>query len=106
MNIFEPFKALFRWFQGKPKTHGYDGFIYERQTLSIRSSNVNSARYFYETKQLQITYHNGQSWVYSQIDPREALDFAQAGSKGSWVWANLRSRGTKHGQQKPAQRLR
>ena len=106
MALANPFTAILRWFQGRPNARGYDAFVYQTQYLPVQSSNVSGARYFYETKQLILDYHNGQSWAYSQVSAKEAIDFANAGSKGQWVWSNIRSRGTVSGQKKPSQRLK
>jgi hypothetical protein len=64
---------------------------------------VDLAQYLYESETLYIQYKNGAVYSYKNVTYREALDFAQAGSKGEWVWSNLRIRGSKYGHRKPYQ---
>ena len=69
--------------------------------MSVTSSNVESARYLWEENQLWVSYRGGVVWSYD-VPFHKAAEFYRAGSKGGWVWDNLRVRKTKHDHQVPA----
>ena len=52
-----------------------------------------------------VEFIGGGKYLYSNISREEALSFATAQSKGSWVWDFLRIRRTKHGHRKPYVRI-
>lgn len=81
-------------------------FVYEGRILFVHSSNVASAQYFPEDEKLQIEYLSGGVWLYGQVTISEAVHFAQAPSKGKWLWQHVRIQGTKTGHKKPATKIR
>ena len=81
-------------------------FVYEGQPLFVHSSNVAMAQYFKESKQIMVEYLDGEAWMFGNFSEQEAIAFAQAQSKGVFVWDVIRIRGTKHGHKKPATKLR
>lgn len=83
-----------------------ENFVYGGEPLPVSSSNVASATYALDEEQLTISYLDGAAWQYSPVTVEEALDFARALSKGTWVWDNLKVRGTVHQHQKTAVQVR
>lgn len=81
-------------------------FLYRGAVLSVVSSNVDHVEWDHRTSQLIVTYRNGSQYAYENISEGEARSFAEAPSKGTWVWNFLRIKGTKHGHKKPYRRLR
>ncbi len=67
----------------------------------MASSNVAGASYEHEEERLTIGYLDGSYYQYQPVSYEKALDFYRAGSKGTWVWDNLRVRGTVFGYQVP-----
>lgn len=78
--------------------------------VKAESSNVYSYWYNYDAKTLFIRYWEvkregsnsgspqaGPTYSYSNVTPEEFLTLYKAGSKGTWVWDNLRIRGTVSG---------
>ncbi len=80
-------------------------FVENEQPLFVNSSNVVMVQYFPEVSKLLVEFKGGTSYLYSQVSKSEALSFAQAQSKGSWVWSNLRVRGSKTAHRKPYSRV-
>lgn len=80
-------------------------FILDGKRLPVHSSNVRAAVYLIEFNQLVITYKDGSKYGYGNISEEKALEFAAAPSKGSWVWSNLRVRGSKTAHRKPYWRI-
>lgn len=78
-----------------------DDFLHFGEWLPVQSSNVAAAQYDGETEQLTVEFKDGSLYQYQQISRAEARSFAMAGSKGGWVWDQLRLRGTVNGYQKP-----
>ncbi len=78
-----------------------DSFLFFKEWRSVTSSNVKAIQYDREGHQLTVEYHDGSFYQYQDISPSEAKSMAEAGSKGKWVWDNLRVRGTVFGFQKP-----
>jgi hypothetical protein len=98
-----------------------DLFINQMATFSVVSSNVRDITYDKKNQLLYVTYKNGKTYEYGEIDPDLALAFfnvrnngdqpdpdipcGYAGhpdkSPGHQVWDKLRIRGTKTGHQKP-----
>lgn len=68
-------------------------FLYDGEPLFVHSSNVALAVYHVADEKLNIEYLDGASWMYSPIPFAKAKDFAEAHSKGIWVWDHLRVRG-------------
>jgi hypothetical protein len=88
-------------------------FLKGEQPLFVLSSNVGAAiQYFPDDHKMSVEYHGGRedqrAYLYDNISVAEAEDFARAGSKGRWVWSNIRVRGkgNAHLTQKPFVRLR
>lgn len=76
-------------------------FLQSAQTMLVNSSNVAAAQYHWDRKELYVWFKGGTAYAYSDVTMSEALTFATARSKGSWVWDVLRIRGTKYGHRKP-----
>lgn len=81
-------------------------FVRKQIFLPVNSTNVRGATYFQESNQMLVEFKGGSAYVYSNVSEQEAINFAQAASKGAWVWDNLRIRGTKYGHRKPYRRIR
>lgn len=88
--------------QGGPAAQWYE-FLNEGKWLAVVSSNVDLIRYDYEEEVLYVQFKNGAMYSYRTVSYKEALDFAQAPSKGGWVWDHLRVRGTLLGHRKQYQ---
>lgn len=80
-------------------------FLHQKYVLQVISSNVDLAKYDWEEQILYIRYTNGDRWRYKQVSQLEAERFVLAGSKGDWLWSNVRVRGkgNKHLHKKPAE---
>lgn len=65
-------------------------------------SSSNVAQYWYEqaNRTLYIQYKDGSTYAYYSVSEPEAISLFQSASKGTWVWDNLRIRGTKVGARK------
>jgi hypothetical protein len=83
-------------------------FIYEGEwTSNFTSSNVSA--YHYDLRgeydnapnTLVIEFHDGSFYSYHPVPESLARSLYNAGSKGTWVWDNLRVRGTVFGFQIP-----
>jgi len=81
-------------------------FVYNGEILIVHSSNVSSAVYSLADKKLIIEYHSGDVWSYGNINEQEAIGFAQAQSKGGFIWQHIRVRGSKTQHKKPAVKIR
>jgi hypothetical protein len=60
-------------------------FVNDNELLLVHSTNVHSAAYDPELEELTVWFLTGKGTVYGDVSTREALDFAQAQSKGGWV---------------------
>jgi len=83
-----------------------DDFVYGGELLFVHSSNVAAAQYFWGEHKMMIEFLNGSAYLYSSVNETEAWTFATAGSKGGWVWDNLRVRGTVDQHRKPYERIK
>lgn len=83
-----------------------ENFVYHRAVLPVNSTNVAHVQYDIEKHILIVTFLGGGQYSYSNVSEQEAINFAQAGSKGAWVWDRLRIRGSKTGHQKPYRKIR
>lgn len=81
-------------------------FVYEGQPLFVNSSNVAMAQYHKDASKMMVEFLDGSAYLYSNISEAEAISFAQAQSKGIWVWSTLRVRGSKTAHRKPYQKIR
>lgn len=75
-----------------------EDFLWHGAPLFVYSSNVGFCQYYPETEKMQIEYlakgnKPARKYLYSSVTHAEALDFAQAQSKGIWVWDHIRVRG-------------
>ena len=68
--------------------------------MQVQSSNVAWFRWEASNDSMQISYKDGSVYEYYSIPLSMALDMYRAGSHGSWVWDNLRRRGTVFGFQR------
>ena len=87
-----------------------EAFLRGELTMSVASSNVRSAHYHPEENAMTVTFLGKKgkpdtSYRYLNVSLTEANSLLMAGSKGRWVWATLRIRGTKNGHRKPFIRL-
>ena len=78
-----------------------EDFVFNEQPMFVNSSNVNSATYYHDSKKMLVEFGKGERYMYSNISEQEALSFAQAQSKGGFIWDHFRIRGTKNGHRKP-----
>jgi len=96
---------------GPPRRFGTDHPIVTGEMLPAVSSNVHSYGYDIESTYLYVRFLGhvrgsaaragpGPLYRYRDVTPEEFLTLMAADSKGSWVWDNLRIRGTVSGHQK------
>lgn len=65
--------------------------------MTVSSSNVAAAQWDEERQVMTIEFHDGSFYEYAHITAGDAESFADAPSKGGWVWDVLRVRGTVFG---------
>lgn len=65
-----------------------------------QSSNVSKIAYDPEHATLKVIFHDENEYHYLSVSADEATAFYHAGSKGGWVWDELRIRGTALGHKK------
>ena len=83
-----------------------EDFLYNEGLLFVNSSNVGAVQYFEQDRKLMVEFLGGSAYLYSNVSLEEAKSFANAQSKGAWVWDNLRVRGSKTAHRKPYSRIR
>lgn len=86
---------LLDWLTGEEESvedEQLDNFL-KGQWMYVISSNVAGARYDKEQAKLVIQFKSGATYSYYTITEDQALDFANSGSYGQWVWNNLRRPG-------------
>lgn len=72
----------------------FDAFFRRRQIVGVNgSSNVSWIQYDQDRNVLQVGYLNLSIYVYGDVNPQEAASMLFAGSKGTWIWDNIRVRG-------------
>ena len=54
--------------------------------LYVMSSNVDALRYLWPERNLQVTYLNGSTYEYYEVEPEVAVDFTYALSPGRYRW--------------------
>lgn len=81
-------------------------FVYLGELLFVHSSNVAAAQYDVYSRTMMVEFKGGAAYLYSDVSEDEAIAFANAQSKGSWVWSVCRIRGTKNGHKKPFTKIR
>lgn len=81
-------------------------FVEGGQPLFVNSSNVAMAQFYPEENKMMIEYLSGGAYLYDNVTRGEAISFAQAQSKGIWVWDFLRVRGSKIAHKKPFSKIR
>lgn len=69
------------------------------------SSNVQAIQYHSDDQRLLIQYLDGSMYAYHPVSMGLAMSLYGASSKGTWVWDNLRVRGTVFGYQIPYELL-
>ena len=77
-----------------------EAWLKSGEWLEVESTNVKAIRWLADDEALQIEFLNHGFYQYQNVNETEARDFALSPSKGSWVWDNLRLRGTVFGYQK------
>ena len=84
----------------------YEGRFYTGEIQAIiTSSHVTGMQYIAKKEQLILSFWNGSHYQYENIGKSEALSLLYTGSKGSWVWDELRIRGTVKGYKKPYRKI-
>ena len=83
-----------------------EAFVYEGELLPVHSSNVAAAQYHLADSKMMVEFLDNSAYLYSNVTLDEAIQFATAQSKGSWVWDVLRVRGSKTDHKKPFVKLR
>lgn len=83
-----------------------EAFLYHQELMPVHSTNVAAAQYFIEDQKMMIEFENGSAYLYSNITEPEALQFAQAASKGTWVWDHIRVRGNPRATRKSFVKIR
>lgn len=88
-----------------------ESFVYDGEWFSVHSSNVQALQYNNDKKELLVKFkpkgrNPGGLYKYENVTTEEAVQFAQAQSKGGACWDMLRVRGTKYGHKKPYSRVR
>ena len=78
-----------------------EDFLAGGYPLIVNSTNVSNVTYFPQEGKLLVQFLNGGKYMYSSISEQEALSFANAQSKGGWVWSYLRVRGSRTAHRKP-----
>src|SRR5262245_30623173 len=78
----------------RPTTEGADFLAGE--WVEVVSSNVAAISYDGVAQYIKVRYRSGEEWRYGRFDVDRALEFLRAVSYGSWLWDNVRVRGTKH----------
>jgi hypothetical protein len=92
---------------GTKKTFPADHPIVTGNYVQCGSSNVHSFAYQLQGSRLLVRYlpsaaegrGKGTLYAYENVPPRKFLALLNAGSKGGWIWDNLRIRGTVSGHQ-------
>ncbi len=64
-------------------------FLENEALLFVTSTSHAAAQYFPDANKLMIEYQDGHAYLYSDVSPREAEDYARAPSKGIWGVENL-----------------
>lgn len=86
-----------------------ESFLSGEMIVMADSSNVDWFQYLPDTRQLKVGFGKGgrkkSTYLYDQISPVEAASIFSFRSKGTWVWDNLRVRGTVHGHKKPYRKI-
>lgn len=89
-----------------------EAFVYNQHIIYVTSSNVSSAQYFLEEQRLLLEFlpkgggRRTSAYLYSGADINLAIAFAQAPSKGEFVWDRIRIRGTINGHRLPFLKIR
>ncbi len=107
----EPAEAEVPWAQEAPEEapipfgegpkDAIEAFLDFGEWLPMASSNVAGAQYEPDAERLTIEFKDGSFYQYQMVSRTEAESFARAGSKGGWVWDNLRVRGKIYAYRKP-----
>lgn len=74
-------------------TEEVDAFLDQGELIFVSSSHITAAQYFPADEKLMIEYDGGAAWLYSPVSRIMAEGFAESGSKGTWVYDNIRVRG-------------
>lgn len=76
-------------------------FVYLGEGVdTLSSSNVAHIQYKIDESLLVVRFKDGAVYGYKPIFPQEAKSLFESRSKGTWVWDNLRVRGTRLGHRK------
>ena len=78
-----------------------EAFLFRRKVLPVSSSNVAAAQFIAGQNKMIIAYHDDGYYEYDGVTEQEAVEFANAPSKGIWCWNVLRVRGSKTAHRKP-----
>lgn len=86
-------------------------FLRGGHLLVVNSSWIAAAQYYPGSNKMMMVFLDRfgtpkSASMYGNISPREALSFAQAGSKGIWWWDHIGVRGSRTARQKPGVQIR
>lgn len=81
-------------------------FINDEYILKVHSTNVRTFQYFKERQQLHVEYKDSALYEYDNVSVQEAIQMAQAQSKGHETWVILRILGSRTGHKKPFRQIR
>lgn len=83
-----------------------EAYVYKGAALPVHSSNVEHIQYDINKKVLIVSFHGGGQYSYQQVSEQEAINFAQAFSKGKFIWDTFRVRGSRTAHKKPYSKIR
>jgi KTSC domain len=85
-----------------------DAFLDAGEPLFVQSSTIAMAQYHVADEKLMIEFLSGEAWLYSPVSRALAESFANAPSKGTWLFDHIRVRGegNQHAHQVSAVKLR
>lgn len=81
-------------------------FVYEEAPLTVHSTNVRLAQYFPQDQKMMVEFHSGHAYLYNGVTIDEAIGFANAQSKGGFLWDTFRVRGSRTRHKKSYIRLK
>ena len=69
-----------------------DDWMAEGVWVNVKSSNVSSIQYWWDSKSLFVQFKSGATYVYAPVPPAVAKAMFNAASPGKFVWRRLRDR--------------
>ena len=71
----------------------FDYWIQTGRWEHVTSSNVAAIASDSDSEELKVRFRNGDEWKYSPVPVGMAASFYKSGSKGGWIFDNIRMRG-------------